>query len=556
MALYKVNESFSAKIQEAIISVCIENYSSQGIEVDGIVCVSFKNPASNCVVKIHKILSKQQKLANLLKSSELQNNQINSSEHWSNENLFHNSSTSNADHVSLDNQNDEQIYFYEDSVEPVENSTHNDIIHEQREQQFRNSKFPIQNQDENSESQIHFERFCANSRQRSNRFSHENSRQDSIYSTQCSASSEFGDIIKSEQDETLQHDSTAEWNGSSSRKKVSKKNNLETIIERFSNHNNPIGINESNLEDKKWNESQDNYGENEFSMHIQNYAENDNDESEIDNNSVAKYGNPVCIDLSESDPDLFHVQSEIEARVNTELNNLDMSYKSFDGNVDGILYGTNGTESISKERPNSCFKAKNNGTNRTAGFSIKNIKSLSQIKKSLQGPFRKSRSQLPQTLVSSEQRKVYCKFCGIGFTNSGNKNRHERSTCGAVKYKCEFCASLFSRSDSRARHMLYCHGLAIKDRQSDFTQKKNVNNRSPNLKSNQSIVSLNSVLGTMPSICDFSNSEIQSVPKEFIEKQDVMVTEHSDNMVSDVVQETESHTIPVQYESSSDIPES
>jgi nucleoside-triphosphatase THEP1 len=71
-----VNESFSAKIQEAIISVCIENYSSQGIEVDGIVCVSFKNPTSNCVVKIHKILSKQQKLANLLKSNELQNNQI------------------------------------------------------------------------------------------------------------------------------------------------------------------------------------------------------------------------------------------------------------------------------------------------------------------------------------------------------------------------------------------------------------------------------------------------------------------------------------------------
>lgn len=549
MALYKVNESFSAKIQEAIISVCIENYSSQGIEVDGIVCVSFKNPASNCVVKIHKILSKQQKLANLLKSNELQNNQINSSDHWSNENLYHNSSTSNPDDVSLDNQNDEQIYFYEDSVEHVENSTHNDIIHEQRyeqrERQFHNSKFPMQNQGENSENQIHFDRFCANSRQRSNRFSHENSKQDSIYSNQCSASSEFGDIIKSEQDETLQHDNAAEWNGSSSRKNVSKKNNLETIIERFSNHNNPSGI-ESNLEDKKWNESQDNYGENEFSMHIQNYAENDNDEAENETNSVAKYGNPVCIDLSESDPDLFHVQSEIEARVNLELNNLDMNYKSFDGNVDGI-YGSNETE---------CFKAKNNGTNRKAGFSIKNIKSLSQIKKSLQGPFRKSRSQLPQTLVSSEQRKVYCKFCGIGFTNSGNKNRHERSTCGAVKYKCEFCASLFSRSDSRARHMLYCHGLAIRDRQSDFTQKKNVNNRTPKLNSNQNIVSLNSALGTVPSICDFSNSEIQSVPKEVIEKQAVMETEHSDNIVSDVVQQTESHTIPVQYESTSDIPES
>jgi hypothetical protein len=67
---------------------------------------------------------------------------------------------------------------------------------------------------------------------------------------------------------------------------------------------------------------------------------------ENETNSVAKYGNPVCIDLSESDPDLFHVQSEIEARVNLELNNLDMNYKSFDGNVDGI-YGSNETECLS-----------------------------------------------------------------------------------------------------------------------------------------------------------------------------------------------------------------
>jgi hypothetical protein len=81
------------------------------------------------------------------------------------------------------------------------------------------------------------DRFCANSRQRSDRFSHENSRQDSI---QCSASSEFGDIIKSEQDETLQHDNAAEWNGSSSRKNVRKftivKLSFSLLIALFMNY--------------------------------------------------------------------------------------------------------------------------------------------------------------------------------------------------------------------------------------------------------------------------------------------------------------------------------
>ncbi|OPL21318.1 hypothetical protein AM593_06822, partial [Mytilus galloprovincialis] len=127
MTLYCVNDSFSSKIQDAILSVCSENYSSQGIEVDGIVCVTFKNPATNCVVRIHESLGKEQNYAQQPKSclnfyqEENLNKQVTQS-------------TINDNRLEVHNENNEQMYLYEhgeenDVHESSEHDDHGDRMH-------------------------------------------------------------------------------------------------------------------------------------------------------------------------------------------------------------------------------------------------------------------------------------------------------------------------------------------------------------------------------------------------------------------------------------------
>ncbi|XP_071127536.1 uncharacterized protein [Mytilus edulis] len=455
MTLYCVNDSFSSKIQDAILSVCSENYSSQGIEVDGIVCVTFRNPATNCVVRIHESLGKEPSYVQPPKSC------LN---FYQEENLDKQVTQSTIDDNRLDahNENNEQMYLYEhgeenDLHDSSEHDDHGDRTHFITRFPRSHGQYFESNQTNNSE----------NKRVQDIISPYSNS--ETLTNSEKPSSSNACHIGKDNHTIKIEKE---DWNGPDKSSIINKKSNLETIINRFTSENNAIVRDTVDTDEEHADQAQHFESDNEMY-----FVENDNqesdmnyyeDESESDSSRAAKYGNPVCIDLSETDPDLVEVQSEIESRLKEEMKRTHAKFKIYD-NV-RASFETNMTNSTpcTSQQTQHTFNLEN--INRT------NTKSLSQIKQSLKGSFAKSRyrqlGNKPMPVLSFEQKKVYCKFCGLGFTNSGNKNRHERSTCGAVKYKCEFCDSLFSRSDSRARHMLYCHGLAIKDRLSNVSPKK------------------------------------------------------------------------------------
>ncbi|XP_063413990.1 uncharacterized protein LOC134696236 [Mytilus trossulus] len=504
MTLYCVNDSFSSKIQDAILSVCSENYSSQGIEVDGIVCVTFRNPATNCVVRIHKSLGKEPNKVQEPKSC------LN---YYQEENLDKQVTQSTIDNNRLDaqNKNNEQMYLYEHGEEndlhfSSEHDDHGERMHLIARFPRSHGQYFESNQTNNSEK----ERFQDIISPYSNSETLTKSEKPSS-SNACNIGKD-NHMIKIEKED---------WNGPEKSSIINKKSNLETIINRFTSENNAIIRDTLDTDEEHMDQGQHFESDNEMY-----FVENDNqesnmiyyeDESESDSSRTAKYGNPVCIDLSETDPDLVEVQSEIESRLKEEMNRTHAKFKIYD-NVQ-TSFETNITNSTpcTSQQTKPTFKLEN--VNRT------NTKSLSQIKQSLKGSFAKSRyrqlGNKPMPVLSFEQKKVYCKFCGLGFTNSGNKNRHERSTCGAVKYKCEFCDSLFSRSDSRARHMLYCHGLAIKDRLSNISPKK-----SGALPKNIKLgLSTALVTESLPNFKNFSDPEIHFKSKDIQNSDSLLVVE-------------------------------
>lgn len=485
MTLYCVNDSFSSKIQDAILSVCAENYSSQGIEVDGIVCVTFRNPATNCVVRIHESLGKEPNYVQQPKRQDF----------YQDEKLNKQVTQNTVNENRLDDQNEhnEQMYLYEhgedNDLHDSSERLHDDRMHLIARFPTSHAQYFESTQIENSES----ERVQEIISQSSNSDTFTNSEKP-ISGLACHTD-KYNHTIKIEKED---------WNGSNKSSIINKKSNLETIINRFTNENNAIVRDTMDTDEEHADQGQHFESDNDmYFVEHDNQESNMNyheDESESESSRTAKYGNPVCIDLSETDPDLVEVRSEIESRLKAEINRTHGKFKIYDNMQ--TSFETNRTSS------SSCTSQQTQHTSNLENPNRTNTKSLSQIKQSLKGCFGKSRyrhhGNKSMPLLSFEQKKVYCKFCGVGFTNSGNKNRHERSTCGAVKYKCEFCDSLFSRSDSRARHMLYCHGLAIKDRLSNISPKKS-GGSSKDIK-----LGLSSTLATesLPNFKNFSDADV------------------------------------------------
>ncbi|XP_060071241.1 uncharacterized protein LOC132551146 [Ylistrum balloti] len=131
-----------------------------------------------------------------------------------------------------------------------------------------------------------------------------------------------------------------------------------------------------------------------------------------------------------------------------------------EGNVEMAVEGTTSSGPIFNPRSAGNVEMAVRGTTSTGSVPAKNVQAIARKRLQL------NRARIGLGIKSTAglllDKKFFCKFCGLGFTNCGNKNRHERTTCGATVYKCNMCSSVFSRTDSRARHMLAHHGVSIR----------------------------------------------------------------------------------------------